>query len=96
MPAIPPTWLAIAAFYTAVSAASLATYGIDKRRARLGRWRIRERTLHLLDLAGGWPGGLLAQRLFRHKTGDRSFNRVFWAIVALHAVAWAIALQVWT
>jgi uncharacterized membrane protein YsdA (DUF1294 family) len=48
--------------------------------------------LHLLSLAGGWPGALVAQRAFRHKTQKLSFKIVLWAIVAAHcaALAWWI------
>ncbi|MGM9618613.1 MAG: DUF1294 domain-containing protein [Oscillospiraceae bacterium] len=43
-------------------------YGIDKRRARREKWRIRERTLLLLPLLGGSLGALLGMRVFHHKT----------------------------
>jgi uncharacterized membrane protein YsdA (DUF1294 family) len=46
--------------------------------------RTRERTLHLIDLLGGWPGGLLAQDRLRHKTRKATFQLVFWATVAIH------------
>ena len=52
----------------AASILSFVEYWRDKRAAIAGRRRVRESTLHLLDLVGGWPGGLLAQRLFRHKS----------------------------
>jgi len=38
---------------------------------------------------GGWPGALLAQQLFRHKTRKLSYQLLFWAIVLLHQVFWA-------
>lgn len=56
-------------------------YRRDKESAQKGAWRIRESTLHLLELAGGWPGAFLAQRKLRHKTAKGSFLLVFWAIV---------------
>jgi uncharacterized membrane protein YsdA (DUF1294 family) len=49
---------------------------------------VSENTLHLLELVGGWPGALLAMKLFRHKTRKLSFLLVTWAIVALHGVGW--------
>jgi uncharacterized membrane protein YsdA (DUF1294 family) len=75
--------------YALMSVVAFAGYGIDKQRAVRGDWRIREATLQVIALFGGWPGAWLAQRVFRHKTSKSSFMIVFWAIVALHACAWA-------
>lgn len=66
------------------SCASFVAYGLDKRRAAVGGPRVPERTLHVLALLGGWPGAILAQRRFRHKTRKVSFLVVFWAVVVLH------------
>ena len=78
-----------------MSLACFVAYGWDKRRASHGGRRIPERTLHLLAFLGGWPGALLGQRFFRHKTKKLSFLIAFWAVVALHvaivgSVAYAI------
>lgn len=48
-------------------------YGLDKGRARAGKWRIPERTLLLLALAGGSLGALAAMLMFRHKTKKAKF-----------------------
>src|SRR5262245_38455989 len=78
-----------------MSCASLAAYGLDKRRAAHGGRRVPEGTLHLLAFLGGWPGALLGQRLFRHKTQKVPFRIVFWAGVVLHVgVVWAMAYAV--
>lgn len=61
-----------------------AAYGMDKRRAVNGGRRVPEQTLHILAFLGGWPGALLGQRQFRHKTKKMSFLIVFWLIVMLH------------
>ena len=71
-------------------------YGFDKRRAVGGGRRVPERTLHTLAFLGGWPGAILGQRQFRHKTQKLSFLIVFWLIVLLHigivgAVTYAVA-----
>ena len=63
------------------------TYGFDKNAAEAGRWRTPENTLHLLSLAGGWPGAWAAQRLFRHKVRKASFMAGYWATVLAHLAA---------
>ncbi|MEM7279502.1 MAG: DUF1294 domain-containing protein, partial [Pseudomonadota bacterium] len=73
--------------YVVIGAASFAVYTIDKSAARRGGWRISERALHLLDLAGGWPGGLLAQQIFRHKTKKTTFRIAFWITVLVNSLA---------
>jgi uncharacterized membrane protein YsdA (DUF1294 family) len=67
-----------------MSVVCFAAYGLDKRRAVQGARRISERTLHLLAMFGGWPGALLGQRKFRHKTKKLSFLIVFWFVVIFH------------
>lgn len=47
--------------------------GIDKLKARAGKWRISERTLFLLAALGGALGGMLGMLAFRHKTKHTSF-----------------------
>lgn len=79
--------IAAAAYLIVVAGMSLATfvaYGLDKRRAVNGCRRISERTLHLLAFLGGWPGALIGQRQFRHKTQKVTFRIVFWIVVILH------------
>ena len=78
--------------YGAASAAAVIVYAADKSAARRDDWRTPERTLHLLALVGGWPGALVAQTVFRHKTRKVSFRIMFWATVALNcaALAWWI------
>ena len=57
----------VIAYYVLMSTLAFALYGVDKRRAARGAWRISEATLHTIELLGGWPGALLGQRMFRHK-----------------------------
>jgi uncharacterized membrane protein YsdA (DUF1294 family) len=85
---------AIALLALGASLACLVAYAVDKRAAIRGRRRLRERTLLLLGLAGGWPGALVAQRLLRHKTAKASFQWKFRATVVLHLAACA-ALAAW-
>ncbi len=82
----------VAALYGTASAACFIAYAIDKRAAMRGARRTPERTLLMLGLACGWPGGLAAQRWLRHKSGKTSFLLKFWLSVLLNlAAAAAIA-----
>lgn len=74
--------------YLAASLLGVLLYWLDKRSAQSGGRRTPENTLHLVELAGGWPGALLAQQLFRHKTRKASYQAVFWLIVAAHQALW--------
>jgi uncharacterized membrane protein YsdA (DUF1294 family) len=76
------------AAYGIVSVLAFFLYWSDKRKARTDCWRTPENVLHAVELAGGWPGALLAQQVFRHKTRKVSFQLLFWVIVLLHQVFW--------
>jgi uncharacterized membrane protein YsdA (DUF1294 family) len=77
-------WLGVLALYALASLLCFMFYALDKRAAMRGAPRTPERTLLLLGLAGGWPGGLLAQQVFRHKTAKTSFLAKFWGTVVLN------------
>jgi uncharacterized membrane protein YsdA (DUF1294 family) len=77
-------WLLIIAWYSLLSVATLFTYAWDKRRAKVGGWRIPEFRLQLLALAGGWLGAHAARALLRHKTRKPGFSVVLWLITLLH------------
>ena len=85
-----PVLVAIA--YGVVSAISYFMYLFDKGAAGAGGQRTPESSLHLADLLGGWPGALIAQQQFRHKTIKQPFQLVFWVTVILNllAVFWLI------
>lgn len=46
---------------------------IDKRRAKYGKWRIKEHTLFVLALLGGSVGAIAGMYTFRHKTQKARF-----------------------
>lgn len=81
---IPPIALGVLLL---LSLLTFFVYGFDKNAAQAGRWRTAENTLHLLSLAGGWPGAWIAQRLFRHKVSKTNFMAVYWATVLAHLAA---------
>jgi uncharacterized membrane protein YsdA (DUF1294 family)/cold shock CspA family protein len=77
------------AVYLVASVLTFFFYFRDKSAARRGLWRTPESTLHLLALAGGWPGALIAQQVLRHKSSKQSFTVTFWATGVLNCVALA-------
>ena len=79
-----PAW--VHGLYLATSLIAFVVYAVDKRAAATGRNRVPENSLHLLALAGGWPGAIVAQQSLRHKTAKRSFRRVFWLTVAANVI----------
>ena len=76
--------------YLVMSLVTFALYAEDKSRAKRGKWRISEQTLHLCEFAGGWLGGFIAQRKLRHKSIKSSYQIVFWAIVVIHTAFWIV------
>lgn len=91
----------LAGIYVVLSGVSYLMYRSDKTAAGRDESRTPESALHWADLLGGWPGALIAQQQFRHKTIKKSFQFVFWMTVAfnLAAVGWLIwsgkAVQLW-
>ena len=73
-----------------LSLLTLILYIIDKARAKRNKWRISENKLQLLSILGGWPGAIVAQQVFRHKTVKASFQRMFWLCVVINSsiIAW--------
>lgn len=74
--------------YPVVSLVSFCQYWNDKNSAQKGRWRTTENTLQVTALLGGWPGALVAQQVFRHKTRKLEFQLPFWLIIVAHQVFW--------
>ncbi|MBQ9131892.1 MAG: DUF1294 domain-containing protein [Clostridia bacterium] len=60
----------------ALSALAFCLYGMDKHRAKRGRWRIPERWLLAVGFCGGAVGSLLGMTVFRHKTKKWYFTAV--------------------
>lgn len=83
-----PWW--VPAWYGAVSLVAFVAYGLDKRAAKRGGPRTSESALLMMGFVGGWPGAVVAQQLFRHKTRKRSFRRAFWLTVVVNALVLAV------
>ena len=74
----------IVGLYSLMSVFTFIVYAIDKSAAQNGRWRTKERTLHLLALFGGWPGAFWAQYRLRHKSSKGDFKALYWLTVILN------------
>lgn len=76
--------------YITMSFITFFLYAIDKSKAKRNVWRIKENTLHLCALCGGWPGAAYAQILLRHKSSKRAFKVIYWCSVLLN-----LSLLIW-
>ena len=70
-----------------VNLVGLIICGIDKGRAKKGRWRISEGALLLTGLCGGCFGLWIGMRVFRHKTRHLKFR----ILVPLECALWTVA-----
>ena len=71
-----------------INVAAFVMYGMDKKRAVSGQWRIPEKSLLLAAAVGGALGALLGMQIFRHKTRHLKFT----VLVPLCLVLWAVLL----
>ena len=72
---------------TASTASKMGSRSVERNE----QLRIRESTLHLFSLLGGWPGALIAQELFRHKAKKLEFQFFYWITVVANCLtlAWS-------
>ena len=61
-------------YLLAVNITTFLVYGIDKYKAKKGRWRISEATLLLMAVIGGSIGAWAGMRLWHHKTMHKKFK----------------------
>ena len=55
-------------YIVSVNIATFLLYGIDKYKAKKGRWRISEATMLLMAVIGGSIGAWAGMRLWHHMT----------------------------
>ena len=61
-------------YLIAVNVITMILFGVDKWKAKHGRWRIPEATLIVFAVIGGSAGALLGMLVFHHKTRKRKFS----------------------
>lgn len=84
----------LAGYLIVCNLAAWLLFGIDKRRAKKGRWRVSERTLILLALAGGSAGALVGMYFFHHKTRKKKFSIGIPLILAAQLLAAGACLRI--
>lgn len=60
-------------YLVAINLITFVTMYVDKKKAKWGKWRIKESTLFILVFLGGGIGGIAGMYLFRHKTKKTRF-----------------------
>lgn len=70
----------------AINLFTFILFGIDKLKAKRGKWRIEEKTLLIAALAGGSIGALLGMKIFHHKTQHKKFKYFVPFILILHLI----------
>lgn len=81
-------------YLLAVNLAAFLAFGLDKRKAVKGKWRISERTLLLLAVFGGSIGAFFGMRLFHHKTRKKKFALGVPMILILQIAAVCAAVRI--
>lgn len=76
----------VAMWFLLANVLTLAIYGIDKTAARKTWRRVPESTLLVFGGVGGWPGAIVGQQLFRHKTQKQPFKTYFIVSVIVSTV----------
>ena len=74
----------IGIYYICVNIIAFILYGLDKKYAREGRWRIPEKTLLGIAMIGGAAGAWIGMQTFRHKTKNMSFRTLVPLFVVVH------------
>lgn len=75
-------------YLAAVNVLAFVLYGVDKFKARQGRWRISEATLLLTAVLGGALGAWVGMQLWHHKTLHPRFRYG----LPLLVLAWLVLL----
>ncbi|GAM25594.1 hypothetical protein SAMD00019534_087690 [Acytostelium subglobosum LB1] len=68
-------------YAVAINASAVGLFYYDKQQAIQHKWRVRESTLHITALLGGWVGGMFAMEAFKHKRAKQSFKNTYYVAV---------------
>ena len=70
-------------YLAAINVVTFIVYGIDKLKAKKGKWRIPEASLLLLAIIGGSIGAWCGVKVWHHKTMHKKFKHGIPLIVAI-------------
>ncbi len=87
---MPPYLYFYLALLSLASLVAFIAYGLDKSKAKRGRWRIPEAFLLGVGFCGGAVGALFGMKVFHHKTK----HWYFW-VVNIVGLAWQGAMVVY-
>lgn len=74
------------ALYCVMSVFTFIVYGIDKYKAKHDKVRVPESTLHIYSVLGGWPGAMIGQHVFRHKTVKQPFKKYLYISIVVNLI----------
>lgn len=74
-------------YIIAVNVVTFVMYGIDKHKARKGKWRISEATLIMMAVIGGSAGAWSGMKVWHHKTKHKKFKYGIPVILLLQIAA---------
>ena len=80
------TVLLLVAYVAIINTLAFFVYGIDKLKAKKGKWRIPESTLLLLAIIGGSIGAWFGIKVWHHKTLHKKFKYGIPLIVIIQIV----------
>ena len=76
-------WLVVG-WYVLIGIVTFLVYAKDKSAAQNNQWRTPESTLHMLSMAGGWVGAMVAQTYLRHKSKKPEFRLMYYLTVVIN------------
>lgn len=76
-------WLVVG-WYLLIGIVTFLVYAKDKSAAQNNQWRTPESTLHMLSIAGGWVGAMVAQTYLRHKSKKPEFRMMYYLSVVIN------------
>ena len=79
-------WILFVIYLVFMNVIGFCIMGVDKRRAKLKKWRIEEKTLFIIAILGGSIGSLIGMNVFRHKTKHKKFTIGMPLIILLQSI----------